>query len=54
MSPEQTRGYPFLSVSGAVENLPIADASLPHPWQIKRSGDVFKVSYPHETVIVIR
>jgi hypothetical protein len=47
-------GYPFLSVSGAVANLPMADASLPHPWRITQSGSVFKVSYPHETIIIIR
>ena len=47
-------GYPFLSVSGTVDNLPVADASLPAPWSIVRSGRVFKVAYPHGTIMLFR
>ena len=47
-------GYPFLSVSGTVENPPVADASLPAPWFIARAGNVFKVVYPHGTVLMFR
>ena len=47
-------GYPFLSVSGAVDNPPVADASLPAPWSIVRSGRVFKVAYPHGTIMIFR
>ncbi len=47
-------GYPFLSVSGTVDNPPVADASLPSPWRIVRSGRVFKVAYPHGTIMIFR
>ena len=47
-------GYPFLTVSGTVENPPVADASLPAPWFIARAGNVFKVVYPHGTVLMFR
>ena len=47
-------GYPFLSVSGTVDNPPVADASLPPPWGILRSGNVFKVAYQHGTVLMFR
>ena len=47
-------GYPFLSVSGTVDNPPVADASLPPPWSVLRSGNVFKIAYPHGTVLMFR
>ena len=47
-------GYPFLSVSGTVENPPVADASLPAPWFIMRAGNVFKVVYPRGTMLIFR
>ena len=47
-------GYPFLSVSGTVDNPPVADASLPTPWFIMRAGNEFKVVYPHGTVLLFR
>ncbi len=47
-------GYPFLSVSGTVDNPPVKDSSLPAPWCIIRSGSVFKVVYPRGTVLTFR
>ncbi len=46
-------GYTFLSVDGTVANPPVADASLPWPWSIERSGNTFRLVYPHATVIIL-
>ena len=39
---------------GGGDNPPVADASLPPPWSVLRSGNVFKIAYPHGTVLMFR